>query len=92
VVLDGWRGGPAPTDAHRAQAALERAARAASRAADLGPVLEQLRGEGTGSLGALAAVLNSRGIPGRRGGRWTATAVWRVMARLATRSPAEFAA
>ena len=86
VVLGGWRGGPAPTDADRAKAALEHTRRADSRAADLAPVLEQLRSEGAGSLGALAAALNSRGIPATGGGRWTATAVRRVMARLVIRA------
>ena len=65
---------------------LEHTRRADSRAADLAPVLEQLQSEGAGSLGALAAALNSRGIPATGGGRWTATAVRRVMARLVIRA------
>jgi hypothetical protein len=37
---------------------------------------------GAGSLGAMAAALNSGDIPATGGGRWTATAVRRVVARL----------
>jgi DNA invertase Pin-like site-specific DNA recombinase len=92
VVLGGWRGGHAPTDADRAKAILAHTANAASRAADLAPVLEQLRVEGAGSFGALAAALNSRGIPATRGGRWTATSVRRVMARLVIHKPVQIAA
>ena len=43
----------------RAKAVLEHTRRANSRAADLAPVLEQLRSEGAGSLGALAAAQNA---------------------------------
>ena len=68
VVLGGWRGGPVPTDTDRAKAVLAHTERATRRASDLAPVLEQLRAEGAGSLGALAAALNSRGIPAMRGG------------------------
>lgn len=82
VVLGGYRGGPAPTDGDRAKAALAHTRRAASRAADLAPVLDQIRALGGASLGAMAAALNSHGVPSTGGGRWTATAVKRVLARL----------
>lgn len=83
VTLGGYRGGPVPSDADRAKAALAHSRRASARAADLAPVIDQLRQEGAASLAALAAALNGRGVPSTGGGRWTATAVRRVMARLA---------
>jgi hypothetical protein len=78
---------PMPTEAKAVLAHSERAAR---RAADLAPVLEQLLVEDAGSLGALSSVLNSGGIPGTGGGRWTATTVRDVgvpLARPPRRSP-----
>jgi DNA invertase Pin-like site-specific DNA recombinase len=81
VTLGGYRGGPVPSDADRAKAAVAHSRKATERAADLAPVISQLRQEGVGSLGALAAALNGRGVPSARGGRWTATAVRRVVAR-----------
>jgi DNA invertase Pin-like site-specific DNA recombinase len=54
---------------------------AAKRAADLLPVIEGLRGQGTHSLLGIAAKLNARGISAPRGGQWTATQVSRVLKR-----------
>jgi DNA invertase Pin-like site-specific DNA recombinase len=54
---------------------------AAKRAADLLPVIEGLRGQGTHSLLGIAAKLNERGISAPRGGQWTATQVSRVLKR-----------
>jgi DNA invertase Pin-like site-specific DNA recombinase len=82
VALGGWRGGRVPTDADRRKAALAVTQRAASAAADLAPVLVQLRAEGVASQTGMAAALNSRGVPTPRGGTWTATAVRRVVARV----------
>lgn len=81
VVLGGWRGGPVPDDAARRAAALARTTRAASLATDLRPVIEHLRAGGVSSLSGLAAGLNGRAVPSPGGGRWTATAVRRLLAR-----------
>lgn len=54
---------------------------AAARAADLQVHLTALQAEGVSSLNGLAQRLNAEGIPTARGGRWTATAVRRVLER-----------
>jgi hypothetical protein len=60
-------------------------ARATARAADLAPVLKELREAGVTSLGGLARALTERGIPTARGGKeWTAMQVARTAARLPT--------
>jgi DNA invertase Pin-like site-specific DNA recombinase len=81
--LGGYRGGPVLDDAARAKAAQVKGERADRRAADLAPLLEQIRSEGAQTLAAVAAGLNSRGVPSPRGGTWTATAVRRVEMRAA---------
>lgn len=60
-------------------------------AAEVAPTIAGLRAEGARSLRAVADELNRRGVPTARGGRWTPTAVKRVLeraARLASRAPA----
>jgi DNA invertase Pin-like site-specific DNA recombinase len=58
-------------------------ARAAARAADLAPVLTELRQAGIGSLGRIARALTERGIPTARGhSEWTPMQVARIKARL----------
>lgn len=57
---------------------LARQARAKARAEELKPVIDSLRGEGR-SLRAIASELCVRRIPSARGGRWTASAVSRVL-------------
>ena len=57
-------------------------AKARARAADLAPVIEEMRAAGAVSLRALAEGLNARGIPAARGGRWSATQVARVVGRV----------
>ncbi|HYF09124.1 MAG TPA: recombinase family protein [Acetobacteraceae bacterium] len=81
VQLGGWRGGPVPDDAARVASARIRADRAARLAADLAPVIAQLRSEGAATLTALAEGLNGRGVPSPRHGVWTATAVRRLLSR-----------
>jgi DNA invertase Pin-like site-specific DNA recombinase len=55
---------------------------AAARAADLAPIISELRAAGAASLRTIADGLNSRGIPTARGeGTWSATQVARVLAR-----------
>jgi DNA invertase Pin-like site-specific DNA recombinase len=58
------------------------AARASARAADLAPIVQELRAAGIASFAALARALTARGIPAARGGSWTATQVRRTLARL----------
>jgi DNA invertase Pin-like site-specific DNA recombinase len=57
--------------------------KAAERAADLAPVIEELRQEGAQSTRAIAAGLNARRIPAPRGGEWTGVQVQRVLAKTA---------
>jgi DNA invertase Pin-like site-specific DNA recombinase len=60
-----------------------RQARAAAKAADLAPVIAELRAAGVTTLRGIAGAFNSRGIPTARGeGVWDATRVSRVLARL----------
>lgn len=54
---------------------------AASRAADLAPVIAELQAAGCTSLRAIAAGLNERKIPTARGGEWSAVQVMRVIER-----------
>lgn len=56
-------------------------AQADAFAASVGPIAQQLRGQGE-SLGKIAATLTARGIRTARGGAWTATAVKNLLARL----------
>ena len=59
-------------------------ARAAAKAADLAPIITELRAAGVSSRSALAVSLNERGIPTPRGkGHWTATQVSRLLERSA---------
>jgi DNA invertase Pin-like site-specific DNA recombinase len=75
--------GVKPTVKMRKRSAAVRQQRAASRAADIAPTIEELRASGTTSLRAIAAALNDRGIPTSRGdGTWSAVQVARVLDRL----------
>jgi DNA invertase Pin-like site-specific DNA recombinase len=62
-----------------AASVMARSARAAKRAADLLPVIEQAKADGAISLQDIANVLNTRGIPTARGGQWSPVQVMRVM-------------
>jgi len=68
-------------DLGRALGRATRVKRATTRAADLKPVIEDLRASGALSLRALAHGLNSRGIPAAGGGTWSAVQVKRVIER-----------
>jgi hypothetical protein len=60
-----------------------RRAHADQRAADLAPVIAELRASGVTSLHGIANELNRRGIPTVAGpGRWYHTQVRRLLARL----------
>jgi DNA invertase Pin-like site-specific DNA recombinase len=61
--------------------AAARKAKADQRAADVMPVISELRGAGIGSLRKLAEALNERSIPAARGGSWSAAQVLRVIQR-----------
>lgn len=59
--------------------------RAKDRASDIAPTIKALQANGADSLHAIAAGLNSAGIPTSKGkGQWCATQVKRVMERLPT--------
>ncbi|TNC09030.1 resolvase [Methylobacterium terricola] len=55
--------------------------RAVHHAAELAPVIAEVRSAGTTTLQGIAVALNERGIPTARGGRWSAVQVSRVLAR-----------
>jgi DNA invertase Pin-like site-specific DNA recombinase len=58
----------------------ERSERASKWAADVLPIIEDIRKSGAASLREIAAVLNERRIPTRRGsGQWSAVQVQRVL-------------
>jgi DNA invertase Pin-like site-specific DNA recombinase len=82
VKLGGYRAGAKLTAAARKAGQEANARIATERAADIGPVIAELQAAGAGSLRAIAAGLNERGIPTVRGtGTWSATQVMRVLAR-----------
>jgi DNA invertase Pin-like site-specific DNA recombinase len=51
------------------------------KAADVAPVIAELRAAGATSLKAIADGLNGRGIPTARGSQWSATQVMRALNR-----------
>ena len=82
VQLGGFRG-RAGTAADCAKAREARTKQAASRAADLAPLIKDIQVKGTKSLRSIAQELNTRGVPAPRGGTWFAPQVASVLARLA---------
>jgi len=87
VALGGKRDGAGDLRPYTVQgnaaSAASRAAKADARAADLAPVIADMRVAGTVSLHALAKGLNARGIPTASGvGVWSALQVKRVLARV----------
>jgi DNA invertase Pin-like site-specific DNA recombinase len=78
--LGGFRG-RAGTAADCAKARKARSDGAKARAADLAPVINDIRASGAQSLHAIAKELNGRGISAPRGGEWSAAQVRAVMAR-----------
>ena len=67
------------TDLGRRRGAETRRAKAASRTADLLPVIDGIRAEGITSATGIAKALNERGIPTTRGGGWQAVQVQRIL-------------
>ena len=63
----------------RERGAVVRREKAASRTADLLPVIDTIRAEGVTSATGIAKALNERGIPTTRGGRWQAVQVQRIL-------------
>jgi DNA invertase Pin-like site-specific DNA recombinase len=53
--------------------------RARARAADIAPIIAELRTAGAVTLQAIADALNERGIPAARGGQWRITQVVRLL-------------
>lgn len=83
VKLGGNRGAIITPEARMAGRA-SATAKAKARASDLLPIITELQGAGTTSLGGLARALSERGIPTARGGAsWTAMQVSRVLAQAA---------
>jgi DNA invertase Pin-like site-specific DNA recombinase len=79
--LGGFRG-RAGTAADCAKARRAKSLAAKSRAADLAPVIEDIRIAGAASLRSIAKELNGRGISAPRGGIWSAAQVRAAMARI----------
>jgi hypothetical protein len=76
--LDGDRGAKVREAALRV-----RRKRAEARAADLAPIIADIRRDGITSLKGIAKALNARGIPTATGkGRWEIPQVRRMLARL----------
>jgi hypothetical protein len=83
VKLGGNRGATPSAKMQKASAAAL-LARADARAADIAPVITELRAAGATSLRAIADGLNAKRIPTARGtGEWTATQVMRVLEYIA---------
>jgi DNA invertase Pin-like site-specific DNA recombinase len=82
VKLGGHRGNVPPKIA--AERSLKaRQATAEARAADLEPIITELKAEGVASLNAMARALTEKGVPTARGGsNWTPMQVSRVLALL----------
>jgi DNA invertase Pin-like site-specific DNA recombinase len=55
--------------------------RAKQSAADLAPIIADIRETGATSLQAIAAALNERGIATARGGQWYPSSIARVLSR-----------
>lgn len=63
-------------------------ANATARAVELVPTVQRLRSAGVVSLGGIAAALNADGILTARGGRWHASSVRNLLARIDVQSGA----
>lgn len=80
--LGGYRGTTISAEIAAAGRA-KRSEKAAARAADLAPLITELRAAGAASLSDLAKALTTRGVPTARGGdAWTPMQVSRVLAKM----------
>jgi DNA invertase Pin-like site-specific DNA recombinase len=84
--LGGFRGRPG-TAGDCAKARQARSASANARAADLAPVIEDIRAAGAKSLGDVASGLNARDISAPRGGLWSPAQVRLLFKRLRHQPP-----
>lgn len=82
VKLGGFRGAVLSAEA-KAKGTQVRQAKAQSRAADLAPILEEIRANGAVTLQAIANALNAKGILTARGGTWAPSQVDRILKRAA---------
>lgn len=82
VKLGGDRGAVLSAEA-KAKGNAVRTAKATSRAADLLPIIQDIREAGATTLQAVADALNARGITTARGGQWSPVQVQRVEAQAA---------
>ena len=82
VKLGGFRGVHFTEEAREAGPAA-RQANAMARAADLAPIVAEIRGAGIVSLGGIARELTARGVPAARGGAWSSMQVSRLLELLA---------
>jgi DNA invertase Pin-like site-specific DNA recombinase len=83
--LGGYRGAKI-TPAIRRAAKAAVADRTAARAADLAPIIHDVRLAGVDSLGGMARALTERGVPTARGGsQWSPVQVSRVLNRMLPR-------
>lgn len=81
VKLGGDRGNLQHVNAIGRQRGLESRQEAARRrAADLAPIIAEIRATGVTSVKGLARELNARGIPATRGGQWQTTQVQALLA------------
>ena len=80
--------GPKAAAKGTAIAAAVRQEKATRWAADLAPILAEIRASGATSLGQIADALNARGIPAAKGGSWSKTQVMRVLGQLESKAPA----
>jgi DNA invertase Pin-like site-specific DNA recombinase len=64
-----------------------RTAKAQAHAADIMPIITEIKSVGVGSLRQIATALNERGIPAARGGEWSAIQVRRVIGTAAYSHP-----
>jgi DNA invertase Pin-like site-specific DNA recombinase len=69
-------------DVGSAKGQATRVNRAKGRAADLAPVIADVKASGASSLRQIASALNARGIRTARGGEWSAVQVKRTLERL----------
>jgi DNA invertase Pin-like site-specific DNA recombinase len=76
-------GNPTNLDEASAKGAEALRAKAAARAENVLPILQDLRARGVSTLAELADALNARGVKTPRGGQWHPASVSRVLARAA---------
>jgi DNA invertase Pin-like site-specific DNA recombinase len=71
-------GNPRLSEAREAAKASQRAAKA-QHEANVGPIIDEIKRSGAGTLRAIAEALNARGVQTARGGPWHAESVARVL-------------